>query len=500
MGQENTILIVDDTEMNRSLLADMLAKEYRIMEASNGQEAVAILEQKQYGISLVLLDIVMPEMDGFEVLALMNKRGWIEHIPVITISSETASSYIDHAYDLGATDYISRPFDEKTVVRRVRNTLMLYSKQKMLEGMVTEQILEKEKNNFLMVEILGNIVEFRNGESGLHVLHIRVLTEILLRKLMELTNDYAISPHRMALIVNASALHDVGKISIDEKILNKPGRLTPEECQIMKTHSMIGAQIMEDALKRHQEELIQIAYTICRWHHERFDGRGYPDGLVGDDIPIEAQIVSLADVYDALTSVRVYKPAYSHDEAIRMILGGECGAFSPLLLECLRQVSPCLEEELKVNSNEGLSEAGIRSLTDQILSSGKISDRTFHLLEQERTKYQFFAVTSQEIQFEYNVQSDLLSLSNWGARLLHLPEQLEHPTESKQLHTVLSAEDCSDLESRVRAATPAEPIVTGLYTVHINGQPWPCKVIARPLWQTDGGGAYIEVIGKLVDA
>ena len=236
---KNLILIVDDTEMNRSLLADMLGPDYEILEAANGVEAVSLLSQRHGEISLVLLDIVMPEMDGFEVLSLMNRNGWIEHIPVITISSETASTYIDHAYDLGASDYISRPFDEKTVQRRVRNTIMLYSKQKVLESMVAEQIVEKERNNFLMVEILSNIVEFRNGESGLHVLHIRTLTEILLRNLQEISGRYPLSAARMALIVNASALHDIGKISIPEDILNRPGSLSPQEFEVMKTLSLI---------------------------------------------------------------------------------------------------------------------------------------------------------------------------------------------------------------------------------------------------------------------
>lgn len=363
MEDKNIILIVDDSEMNRDMLVDMLCAEYTLLQAANGKEALTLLEQRGEEISLVLLDIVMPEMDGFEVLALMNQRGWLENTPVLTISSETSSGYIERAYDLGATDYISRPFDEKIVMRRVHNTLMLYTKQKRLAGMLTQQIMEKEKNSSLMVEILGNIVEFRNGESGLHVMHIRVLTGIFLHKLMTMTDKYAISPQRIELIINASALHDIGKISIDEKILNKPGRLTAEEFEIMKTHSMIGAEIMEHVLEFHQEELVQVAYMICRWHHERYDGRGYPDGLCGDEIPIEAQVVALADVYDALTSARVYKAAYPHEKAVQMILNGECGAFNPLLLECLRRIAPHLEAEMKAHPAGELSAAGLPPLT-----------------------------------------------------------------------------------------------------------------------------------------
>ena len=345
MEKKYTILIVDDTEINRSLLADMLSGQYRILEASNGVEAIAMLERHHTDISLVLLDIVMPVIDGFEVLSAMNRSHWIESIPVITISAETSSTYIDRAYDLGATDYINRPFDEKTVQRRVKNTIMLYAKQKMLEDMVTEQILEKEKSNYLMVEILSNIVEFRNGESGLHVLHIRTITELLLRQLLQETDQYRLTPTQISLIVNASALHDIGKISIPEAILNKPGRLTAEEFEVMKGHSAIGAQILENS-PSHREELVRIARDICRWHHERYDGRGYPDGLKGDEIPIAPQVVALADVYDALTSPRVYKSAFSHEKAMEMILGGECGAFWPPLLAVFAERASSIQQEV----------------------------------------------------------------------------------------------------------------------------------------------------------
>ncbi|MCQ5128566.1 response regulator [Butyricicoccus faecihominis] len=499
MKKQGTILIVDDTEMNRAMLADMLADDYQIIEASNGAEAVEALKRRQDEISLVLLDIVMPEMDGFEVLAMMNKNDWIARIPVITISSETASSYIDHAYDLGASEYISRPFDEKTVKRRVHNIIMLYSKQKELEGMVAEQVVEKEKNNFLMVEILSNIVEFRNGESGLHVLHIRTLTEIFLRKLQEMTDRYPLSAAKIALIVNASALHDIGKISIPENILNKPGRLTTEEFEVMKTHSEIGAAIMKDAMLRHHEELIEVSYSICRWHHERYDGRGYPDRLKGDDIPIEAQVVALADVYDALTSERVYKAAYSHETALNMILGGECGTFNPLLMDCLRQVAPFLKEELRLHSQGEVNEENIRALSSQILTGKKISSRTLSLLEQERTKYQFFASMSNEIQFEYNYHTDVLTMSEWGARQLGLSMLIEHPAESAEMRRVFREADYQDLRDRLRSATPDRPIAKASYRLHVGGQERWFKAVARPLWENESSGEVVGAIGKFVD-
>ena len=327
------ILIVDDTEMNRALLADMLTPTYRVLEAADGQRAIDLLQQYQSEIALVLLDIVMPKLDGFEVLAVMNKNGWIGRIPVITISAETASTYIDHAYDLGAVDYISRPFDERVVQRRVKNTIMLYSKQRMLEGMVADQIVEKERNNYLMVEILSNIVEFRNGESGLHVLHIRTLTDLFLHQLQRTTDRYPLSSSQIAMMVNASSLHDVGKISIPEQILNKPGKLTAEEFAVMQTHSALGAQIMADALQRHREELLQLAYNICRWHHERYDGSGYPHGLKGEEISYLARILTLVDSFDAIISKRPYKKARTIDEAIAELLRCRGTQFDPTLTD-----------------------------------------------------------------------------------------------------------------------------------------------------------------------
>ena len=244
--KKQKILIVDDTEFNRALLTDMLMQEYEILEAVDGLEAITVINKHSEEISLILLDIVMPRMDGFEVLAILNQSGLINTIPVITISSETSSINIDRAYDLDVTDYIARPFDGRTVQRRVKNTLLLYTKQKQLESLVTEQILEKEKTNLLMVEILSNIVEFRNGESGLHVLHIQLITELLLRRMVQITDQYPLSSSQITLISNAAALHDVGKISISEEILNKPGKLTDEEFEIMKQHTVIGAQIIEN--------------------------------------------------------------------------------------------------------------------------------------------------------------------------------------------------------------------------------------------------------------
>ena len=342
------LLVVDDSEMNREILKEILGKEYRILEACDGEEALKMLEQYGPEISLVLLDIIMPKMDGFEVLAYMNRDKWIEDIPVIMISSEESESYIRRAYELGASDYISRPFDTKVVYQRVINMIKLYAKQRRLIHLVTDQIYEREKNNRMMTGILSQIVEFRNGESGLHVLHINILTQLLLEKLTRKSENYDFSWSQQHMIATASALHDIGKIGIDEKILNKPGKLTKEEFEAMKQHTIIGARMLDSLEMYHDEEMMKYAYEICRWHHERYDGKGYPDGLKGEEIPISAQVVSLADVYDALVSDRVYKKAYSHEKAMEMILNGECGMFNPLLLECLVEIQDKVCKELGI--------------------------------------------------------------------------------------------------------------------------------------------------------
>lgn len=342
------ILIVDDSEINREILKEILKEDYRILEAANGEECLEQLERYGTGISLVLLDIVMPEMDGFEVLAAMNQNHWIEDIPVIMISSEDSDSYIRRAYEMGVSDYISCPFDAKIVYQRVLNMIKLYAKQRRLIRLVTRQIYEKERNNRMLIGILSQIVEFRNGESGLHVIHINLITQLLLEQLVKKTGKYQLSWEDRLLIATASALHDIGKIGIDEKILNKPGKLTKEEFEIMKTHTLIGAQMLDNLDMYRNEKLLKLAYEICRWHHERYDGKGYPDGLVGEEIPISAQVVSLADVYDALVSERVYKKAFSHEKALEMIQNGECGTFNPLLLRCMTEAQNKLKTMMEV--------------------------------------------------------------------------------------------------------------------------------------------------------
>ncbi|ERT29998.1 hypothetical protein O995_00112 [Enterococcus faecalis BM4539] len=340
------VLIVDDSELNREMLGSMLGDEYEILEAENGVQAVEIMREHVSNLSLILLDVQMPQMDGLELLKHMGRLHWIDVIPVIMISSETAPQFIERAYDLGATDYIARPYNTMIVRRRVANVILSFARQRQLMEIITQQISKKEKDNRLMLSILSHIVEFRNGESGLHVIHINIITDLLLRQYMLKIGSNKITSEDISLISMASALHDIGKIAIPEEILNKPGRLSVGEYQIMQGHCMAGANILMDLPIDRNEPLLKTAYEICRWHHERYDGSGYPDGLKGDTIPLSAQVVALADVYDALTSERCYKSAYSHDTAMKMIFDGQCGVFHPLLLECLCDIGDTLQREL----------------------------------------------------------------------------------------------------------------------------------------------------------
>ena len=501
VADRQKILIVDDSEMNRAILADMLGGEYEILEAENGKEGVAMMRKYGPEISLVLLDIVMPEMDGFGVLTMMNKYHWIEDIPVIMISAERGSSHVERAFELGITDFISRPFDALIVHRRVVNTILLYAKQKKLTAMVAEQIYEKEQSSSLMIDILSHCVEFRNGESGLHVRHVHMLTETLLSALVRKTDRYHITQKDISVISTASALHDIGKIAIPEEILNKPGKFTPEEFAIMKTHSTVGADMLKGLTTYQDEPLVKAAYEICRWHHERWDGRGYPDGLKGDDIPISAQIVALADVYDALTSERVYKPPFAHDQAVQMILNGECGAFNPLMLECLAECADEIQKELNSDTAERRNQREMKNVVRELHKHEELtaSERTLELLEHERMKYSFFASLTEETQFEYTLNPPCLVLSSWGAEKLGLPETVMDPYEIIQGQAVISQGDMEDLADALHSTTPGSPVVQHDCKLNVDGEERWYRIIARASWSSEEPPRYTGCIGKAMD-
>lgn len=495
------ILIVDDSEMNRDMLSDMLSDDYDIVEAADGEEALSILKERVYDIDLVLLDIIMPAVDGFGVLDVMKRYHWIDNTPVIMISSETSQSYIRKAFELGVTDYILRPFDSFIIHKRVSNTLMLYRKQKKLLSALEEQVYENEKNNSMMINVLAHIVEFRNGESGMHVHHIKQLTSILLQNLIEKTDKYHLTENDILLISTASSLHDIGKISIDDKILNKPGRLTAEEFEVIKTHSVIGAEMLQDLHNTHNYPLFDKAYEICRWHHERYDGKGYPDGLSGEEIPISAQVTSLADVYDALTSNRCYKKAFSHEKAMEMILDGQCGAFNPVLLQCLKdcekQILAEFSDSIDTTQDDRLLIRATEELVENKISSDKI-DFSAHLPIAARERWNFFSDGSGEIQFEYDAMLDVLRLTKYGAKVLGLQELTMHPRGLKQGY--LGAQNIQTILDAMQSEASFEnPVVKIKKQISLNGPRRWYEIRIRTLWSNEEKPKYTGILGRIID-
>ena len=501
MDVKQKILIADDSEINRALLREILGDGYEYLEAENGAEAVTLL-RTHTDISLVLLDVLMPEMDGFDVLRVMKCYSWLDEIPVIMISAAEDTENIARAYDLGVADYIQRPFERVMVLRRVQNVLMLYAKQKRLTRLVTDQVYEKEHNSLLMISILSHVVEFRNSESGMHVLHIRTLTDLLLHQLVRRTERYQLDESDISMISTASALHDIGKIVIPESILNKPGRLTAEEFAVVKTHTVEGARILQDlsnSVGSANEPLLQVAHAICRWHHERWDGGGYPDHLKGDEIPIAAQVVALADVYDALTGARCYKPAYDHDTALRMILNGECGAFNPLLMECLRDSSELLRQELRRDEWDRSFHQETHRLSEEILHREALpqEDRSQRMLEVERERTVFFAEMCGGIQFDYDTLSGRVTVIDHYVEAKDRVQQ--HEFDHGQGLTFLSLKDRRRLLNVIQKATPDTPDTSFPVQVEVDGSYRTHNLFIRTLWSRTGLRRCVGVLGQLVD-
>ena len=419
MDKRQKILIVDDAKFNRDILKEILGDAYNYLEAENGNQAIQMIGEN-IGIDLMLLDINMPQMNGFEVLKIMKRSQCIAETPVIMISSEDAVDTMRKAYELGITDYITRPFDSVIVKKRVQNTLGLYMNQKHLINVVYDQVYEKEENNDIMIRIMSNILGSRNSESREHILHIKTATEMMLRQLVKLTDAYPLTEADIALITTASSLHDIGKIRIPEEILNKPGRLTDEEFKIMKTHSELGAAIIKDMDFPQDHPLVHTAWEICRWHHERWDGKGYPDGLKGEEIPISAQVVSIVDVYDALTSERCYKKAFDHDTAIQMILDGQCGQFNPLLLKCLKELSLQLSKMSGKEMDDNKYSHEIQRLSNEILRDKSLPNQIYSqsLVKVMQEKIDFFKSNSGMNSIDYNAVSGQLTILNGKQQIL----------------------------------------------------------------------------------
>ncbi len=495
------ILIVDDSEINRALLIDMLEDQYEVEEAVDGEDAINILRRRAAEFSLILLDIVMPQVDGFAVLEYMDKYRILDSTAVIMISSDDSYENIRKAYEMGAFDYISRPFDSTIVRHRVSNTMLLYMKQHRLEDIVVEQIYEQQKNNKIMISILSHIVEFRNGESGRHVVNVENITELLLMKLIKLTDRYSLKPVDIELISTASVLHDIGKISVPDGILNKPGRLTTEEFEIMKRHTVIGADMLNQlSAEDREEQLVKTAFEICRWHHERYDGGGYPDGLKGDEIPISAQVVAMADVYDALTSDRCYKKAYSNEEAVQMILNGECGAFNPILLECLKEIGDPKKKISDKNTVYDFEAQTIQSVRDKLNNYELVlSKKNIDNLRFEQQKSGFFSDVSADILFSYNNETALLTLNTYGAKKLGFKENIFEPEKNSRFQEIFDQKDIRQLAEEISATSPNNPSVNLNVMLCLDGEALYYNCVVRTVWTSDVESKQIGFVGVLIE-
>lgn len=498
MEPKQKILIVDDSEINRAMLKEILGEGYEYLEAENGLRAIEILRRRT-DIALVLLDLIMPEMDGFDVLRVMQCYAWQEEIPVIVISAAEDNRSVERAYDMGVADYIRRPFERVMVLRRVKNALMLYAKQKRLTRLVTDQVYEKEHNGVLMISILSHVVEFRNSESGQHVLHIRTLTDLLLHQLVQKTDRYQLDESDISLISTASALHDIGKIMIPEEILNKPGRLTEEEYATIKTHTTEGARILKGLAIGQDEPLVKVAHAICRWHHERWDGGGYPDRLKGDEIPIAAQVVALADVYEALTSERCYKQSYSHEKAVDMILHGECGSFNPLLMECLKESSELLRTELQRSEYDRGFRHETRRLSEEILHREALprEDRAQRLLDLERERTAFYAEQRGGIQFDYDILSGSVTVVNRYEDPVNRTQKLDF--DKGMGLTFLSGKDRRKLLDAIADATPEEPDAAFSVLVAVDQEYRLHRLVMHTMWSRAGVRHCVSVVGQITD-
>ena len=491
--KKQKILIVDDAKFNRDILKEILGDAYNYLEAENGKQAIQMIGEN-IGIDLMLLDINMPQMNGFEVLKIMKRSQCIAETPVIMISSEDAVDTMRKAYELGITDYITRPFDSVIVKKRVQNTLGLYMNQKHLINVVYDQVYEKEENNNIMIQIMSNILGSRNSESREHILHIKIATEMMLRQLVKVTDAYPLTEADIALITTASSLHDIGKIRIPEEVLNKPGRLTDEEFKIMKKHSELGAAIIKDMDFPQDHRLVHTAWEICRWHHERWDGKGYPDGLKGEEIPICAQVVSIVDVYDALTSERCYKKAFDHDTAIQMILDGQCGQFNPILLKCLKELSIQLSKMSGKETNDNKHYHEIQRLSNEILSDKFLPNQIYSqsLVKVMQEKIDFFKSNSGKNSIDYNAVSGQLTILNGEYQILCQRDNLNFNL-FKEFGVNEEDVQCIRVLLHQTSVQNKEISATIKATVENNSQMYRIKL--HTLWSPLKKDGYIGIIG-----
>ena len=498
MDKRQNILIVDDSKFNRDILKEILGEKYNYLEAENGNQAIQMIGEN-IGIDLMLLDINMPQMNGFEVLKIMKRSQCIEETPVIMISSEESVDTMREAYEMGITDYITRPFDSVIVKKRVQNTLSLYANQNNLVNVVVDQIYEKEENNNIMIRILSSILGSRNSESREHILHIKTATEMMLRQLIKITDVYHLTEADIALITTASSLHDIGKIYIPEEILNKPGRLTDEEFKIMKTHSELGADIIQDMHLPQEKPLVHTVWEICRWHHERWDGKGYPDGLKGEEIPISAQVVSIADVYDALTSERCYKKAFDHDTAIKMILDGQCGQFNPILLKCLKELSPRIFKMFSNETYDSIQYYEAQRLSNEILSEKSLPRKNYsqHVIKVMQEKIDFFKKNSGRNSVDYNAVSGQLTMINENQQTLY---QRDDPKFDVFKEFEVSEEDVQHIKGLLAHTSVQDKEISVQIEAKLENNRQLYNLKLHTLWSPLKKDGYIGIVGYVDSA
>lgn len=454
MCQRDTILIVDDLEMNRAILSELFQDEYHLLEAENGEQALLLLKQYHKNIAITLLDVVMPVMDGYQVLKEIGGNGILEEVPVVVITADNSLEGELQAFDLGASDIIVKPFEPHVVKRRVHNIIELYLHKHNLENMVEEQARKLKESNDVLVDSLSSVIEYRSLETGQHIKRIRLLSKVLMEEVQKNCPEYGLNRQKIEVIASASVLHDIGKIAIEDRILNKPGRLTPEEFEIMKTHTVKGCQILDNLGRMSDQQYLQYAYNICRYHHERWDGRGYPEGLVGDAIPICAQVVSIVDAYDALTSDRVYKKAVPHQQAANMIMNGECGTYSPRLLECFKNVQPALAALSKAYSDGNTQPVDESYRENPRDNSGNLG---LSALQLEQMKYmamlRYENTTVVEVDFSTGSYHLVYASGGWIKQMFQ-GEELEQVAQ-KYLKDLVMPEDRTLVETMWKKEIPA---------------------------------------------
>lgn len=442
MKKRDTILIVDDVELNRVILRSIFEGEYQFLEAENGKEAISLLKLHYDSIAVVLLDLVMPVMNGYQMMERARSHGLLAEVPVIIITAEDSVENEVKAFDLGASDIIMKPFEPHVVKRRVQNAVELNLRRMHQQELIDEQAMQLRESNSIMIDALSSIIEYRSVETGQHIRRIRLFTEVLLRNVFHCYPQFGLSEKKISIIASASVMHDIGKIAIPDSILNKPGRLTKEEFDIMKTHTTKGCEMLATLERMSDKEYLQYAYNICRYHHERWDGRGYPDGLKGDSIPICAQVAGIADCYDALTTDRVYKKAIPPEQAFNMILNGECGMFSPKLLECFKNVKSAFAELSKEYADGNVHKAEAMRPQSPVISHQKDSLDT---LQMGQLKYfsllRYIDATVMEIDLNsglyhvvYSSGSDFEPLrcgNSFEESIRNLTEKAVHPDDQE---------------------------------------------------------------------